>query len=406
MDPLDKHINELTKEDWEDLYCNRGLTLTQLAEHFKLSRKTITKRLEQFGVDRRGFGPAKKIFLPENELRRLYVEEKWTAVRLAKHFGCSDKSVRDELSSLDILRVHRPGKTFTKEFLEENLKSSSVKELAERLDVSTVTLYKAMHRAGIEVKSNNSVPPDEDVVNAIIILYNNGMSTPMIARIVCEDVSHVTGILGRAGVVMRERNDYTRKLPPDEKVLALYNSGLSTSEIARQFGASKSAAQQSLERADVVWRSKSETRRGELNPMHGQHHTLETRSRMSDAYASQTRDLPEHGRGTPTPLDTPHQGTVITRSTWEAAVGRYLNRQGVDYWYEPDTLQLSRDGARLTYKPDFKLKDDYYIEVKGYYSDEDRIKVETARAAGHVVELWGIEKLQNFNILDDSLRVI
>lgn len=60
----------------------------------------------------------------------------------------------------------------------------------------------------------------------------------------------------------------------------------------------------------------------------------------------------------------------FVRSTWEANYARILQHLNIEYEYECETFKLNDD---YTYTPDFKIKDTY-IEIKGYWYDDSKIK--------------------------------
>jgi hypothetical protein len=60
------------------------------------------------------------------------------------------------------------------------------------------------------------------------------------------------------------------------------------------------------------------------------------------------------------------------RSNWEANYARILNEQNISWQYEPETFDLS-DGT--TYTPDFKIGDNKFVEIKGWYDKDSRQKI-------------------------------
>ena len=61
------------------------------------------------------------------------------------------------------------------------------------------------------------------------------------------------------------------------------------------------------------------------------------------------------------------------RSNWEANYARILNEQSVFWEYEAHTFDLS-DGT--SYTPDFKLSEKKFVEVKGWWDDDSKHKIE------------------------------
>lgn len=72
---------------------------------------------------------------------------------------------------------------------------------------------------------------------------------------------------------------------------------------------------------------------------------------------------------------------VYFRSTWEANFARVLRLMKVEYQFEPNIFWLKRsDGADISYTPDFYLsKTNEYIEVKGYWMDDAKMKFDLFR---------------------------
>lgn len=71
-------------------------------------------------------------------------------------------------------------------------------------------------------------------------------------------------------------------------------------------------------------------------------------------------------------VESPAQGRVWMRSSWEIEYANYLTEQGVQWLYEPRCFDL---GNGRTYRPDFYLPDvDEWHEVKGYLTPLDKAK--------------------------------
>jgi hypothetical protein len=67
------------------------------------------------------------------------------------------------------------------------------------------------------------------------------------------------------------------------------------------------------------------------------------------------------------------------RGTWERDVSLWLDRQGV-LWTRKHYIKYIDDNIRRTYSPDFFVPaDNLIIEVKGYYSDKDRKKMQLVK---------------------------
>ena len=69
--------------------------------------------------------------------------------------------------------------------------------------------------------------------------------------------------------------------------------------------------------------------------------------------------------------------TYYMRSSWELDYARFLDYTRLKWEYECATFPLSVDGERTSYTPDFYLPDsNEYVEVKGYYSDKNKKKMQ------------------------------
>ena len=92
---------------------------------------------------------------------------------------------------------------------------------------------------------------------------------------------------------------------------------------------------------------------------------------------------------------------VSMDSTWEVACARRLDELGIRWIRNSDIkLKYTTRGRRVrNYIPDFYLPDhDLYIEVKGYWTDAARHKMESVRT-NNDVKLLILESLEEINLL-------
>lgn len=72
---------------------------------------------------------------------------------------------------------------------------------------------------------------------------------------------------------------------------------------------------------------------------------------------------------------------VIVQGTWEYNVALLLNENNIIWTKGPEIdirYQLEGEELRRRYNPDFYLiEKDFYLEVKGYYTDENKLKMKT-----------------------------
>jgi hypothetical protein len=66
----------------------------------------------------------------------------------------------------------------------------------------------------------------------------------------------------------------------------------------------------------------------------------------------------------------------IVRGTWELKVANILNENKIIWKRKIYISYVDNNGVKKTYTPDFYLPDfNRYLEIKGYFSDEDKIKL-------------------------------
>lgn len=395
-------VNSLTKEDWETLYVEQDYTLSELGEKFGVSLNVILNRLKKFGIKRKSCGRRINLVATEDVLRQKYVEEGKTFVCVAKELGCSERQIRKLVDEYGISRRKKPVDILTKEFLSDCLSSGKpILQISQEININATEIYKYMHKFGFSVGSSTKrklVGEEKDVAD----LYKSGFTTTQLAKKYRVSIGVISRVLRTMGVEIRGANDLSKKVGPVEELCRLYfDEKMSVAGIAEYYDSTKYAVWAQFKKYGVKLRTKSESLLGENNGMYGDKHTEETRKHMSDAFVS---DIRKTYSGCSISIDTPHQGIKKVRSSWEASVSKYFDENGVDYYYERTRFQL-RSGS--SYLPDFFLpQKNLYIEVKGYYRDSDRVKVEEFRNMGFDIEVWGLEKLKKLGLVDSCGKVI
>lgn len=66
-------------------------------------------------------------------------------------------------------------------------------------------------------------------------------------------------------------------------------------------------------------------------------------------------------------------GNKYFRSNWEANYARILNEQKIEWFYESQTFDLSNG---TTYTPDFKIGENKFVELKGWYDNDSKQKIQ------------------------------
>jgi hypothetical protein len=92
-----------------------------------------------------------------------------------------------------------------------------------------------------------------------------------------------------------------------------------------------------------------------------------------------------------------HNG-IRMDSSWEVRVARYLDETGVVWKYGETVFTL---GQNRSYRPDFRLEDGSFIEVKGYWRAENLAKFHIFLKAYPDVEIavWDKTKLKELKLI-------
>lgn len=93
---------EFTKGELEDLYLNKGLSLSQIAKRFNCNGTNILYWLKKFDIKRR---PAyrKKIDIPKGILEDMYLDKKLSSLQIAEKLNLKhSKTIRRKLKKFGI----------------------------------------------------------------------------------------------------------------------------------------------------------------------------------------------------------------------------------------------------------------------------------------------------------------
>lgn len=112
--------------------------------------------------------------------------------------------------------------------------------------------------------------------------------------------------------------------------------------------------------------------KGCISPMKGKHHTEE--SKIKNSIHNKGRIPPiSSSRGKRSYYDSPLQGNICFRSSYELAYAKYLDSKNILWMYEIETFDL----GDTTYTPDFFLPQfEKFIEIKGYMRSEAKKKID------------------------------
>ncbi len=134
---------------------------------------------------------------------------------------------------------------------------------------------------------------------------------------------------------------------------------------------------------------------GENNPFYGKSHSEKTKQKISNKKlgcipwnkgltkeiddriiygknSSRFGKIVSHLTGKGSYYDSPLQGTIWLRSSYEIAYAKYLDENNILWLYEIQTFNL----GNTTYTPDFYLPtSNLFIEIKGYMTDKAQNKI-------------------------------
>lgn len=86
-----------------ELYWGEGLSLQQIGERHDMTRQGVAYYMQKYGIPRRTLREARKQYdLPEDELRRLYVDEQRSMSEVAEHYRCHPSVIADRLAEFNI----------------------------------------------------------------------------------------------------------------------------------------------------------------------------------------------------------------------------------------------------------------------------------------------------------------
>ena len=150
------------------LYVDEQMTISQVAASLGVAPQTVHNRLVAAQIPRRPSPSTPRTDITDDEIRRLYVDQQWSAPEIAAHLGCGTSTVYARLDRLGVAR--RPARRRqddrpTTDDLRELYATEelSLRQIAERFDVSAQAVHSWVTAAGIERRSPGSTGPAVDV---------------------------------------------------------------------------------------------------------------------------------------------------------------------------------------------------------------------------------------------------
>jgi len=94
--------------------------------------------------------------------------------------------------------------------------------------------------------------------------------------------------------------------------------------------------------------------------------------------------------------------SVWMRSSWEIKYATYLDKNNIEWFFEPEAFPINYNNAEGTYRPDFYLIDcDLYVEVKGWWRDDakDKYLAFKKQYRDKKIEVYDKDKLKKLKII-------
>jgi predicted transcriptional regulator len=235
----------------------------------------------------------------------------------------------------------------------------------------------------------------------IIELYESGKTQTEIAEHFGVSQGSISTRLRKWIVSNPDGNRFRRLEINKEDIRRMYwDEEMHPSQIAKKYGCHKQVITNRMLKWGIPFRTKSEARKGKLNPIYNVGHTEKSKAKMSNAFWNGKRSsFGFSGNwGRVSLYNTPNQGVVKMRSGWEVKTADYLTDNGIDWYYEDVWIDL----GYTKYLPDFYLPDyNIFIEVKGRKKGTDVKKVFEARKYNNRILLWDGEELLKRGIIDN-----
>lgn len=240
----------------------------------------------------------------------------------------------------------------------------------------------------------------DDKKEEIIKLHNeDGWTNKQIAEHYGTSTCSINTRLRKWEANISDCNRNNRVNISEEDIRRMYwDEKMHPSQIAEGYGVCKQTITNKMKTYGIPFRTKSESRMCELNPIYGVGHTEDAKQKMSQAFVNGRKIGFGLGTwGNCKKYNTPNQGTVMMRSGWEVKVADYLTEKGLNWYYEYKWLSVED----VNYLPDFYLPElETYIEVKGRKKKSDMEKFEKAKLL-YNVSLWDAEVLLKLGIIDN-----
>jgi transposase len=200
--PVNTARTDVSDDDIRRLYAREGWTAAEIGAHLGCPTTTVYGRLERLGVPRRSAAPRHSKRPPDDELRRLYRYDGLSLRQLAERFSVSRQAVHHWLVAADIPRRPPAGPQPDPDLprlIELYAEGWSVPQLARRFGRSTTTIYDRLDRSGVPRRRDRRAVGRAELLDAL----DAGLSAPEMAARFRVSVSAVCRALAREGLETR-----------------------------------------------------------------------------------------------------------------------------------------------------------------------------------------------------------
>jgi DNA-directed RNA polymerase specialized sigma24 family protein len=230
------------------LYVDEQMTISQVAASLGVAPQTVHNRLVAAEIPRRPSPSTPRTDITDDEIRRLYVDQQWSAPEIAAHLGCGTSTVYARLDGMGVARRParprrnaRPGDHELRQLCAtERL---SLRQIAERFGVSAQAVHGWVTAAGIDRRLPGGTAPPIDT-DELVERYLLGASGPELALDFGCSPATIYRRLEDAGIDRRHPS------PAVDRTLlaAALADGLSAPDIASQLDVSVAAVCRALQR--------------------------------------------------------------------------------------------------------------------------------------------------------------
>lgn len=158
------NVNAVNRDDEIRPLYEGGATGTEIAAKLGIARQTVYNRLRVMGIDVRPSARARAQGTDRETLALLYLDRRWGAERIGKYLGVGRTLIERRLKEHGIPLREVGGSLDSSPLLtEESLRDLyevqqlPLKEIADRVGCSTVTLWKYLGLRGIQPRTRQDV---------------------------------------------------------------------------------------------------------------------------------------------------------------------------------------------------------------------------------------------------------